>query len=944
MTNAMVLLAESTSHTYYRLSRLQAMSEWWHWLLLAGLCVLMVAYVVGIYWRDGADLSRGVRWSLVALRLCALLGILFFFLDLEKRTEDREVKPSRALLLVDTSQSMALRDTTPSATSSGNSRIEQVVAEMRDGTMLRQLRAQHDVAIYQFSDQLEPAQVAFFSRLKSADSTSQGEEELTAEKAASLSTARWTVASAAFIAGVALLLILIYFGLARWSSARDGVSLILLAGMVLFIASGVVLAVASLRAPDLSWRTLAGLEDPDLAALARADRNSSVVPDSESAPASEEPSDVRWQELLDARGTATRLGDALRTLVQKERGGSIAGIVVVSDGGNNTGADCDLSARLAQAAGIPLFAVGLGSDQQPMNARVVDLEAPKRVYPGDKFTLTGYLQAYGMRGRSVNVRLLSTTPDVTVKNDQELQELGDKVTVEEERSVSLGEDGAMMSLPFEVTPEEVGARQFVLQVQPGANDLEPGDNLKTARVTIIERKSRILLMAGGPSREYSFLRNQLFRDRDVTLDLYLQSSTPGASQEATTLLTEFPDLAEDLFQYDCIIAFDPDWTKLNEVQVELLDRWVAEQAGGLIVVAGPVFTPEWAGIRRGRDARIDTIRALYPVVFYSQGSPSLSSERFGGTTAWPLNFTRDGLDAEFLWLEDNATDSEAAWSSFEGIFGYYSVKDPKPGARVFARFSNPDTAIDGELPIYAAAHFYGAGRVFFQASGEMWRLRAVEPRYFETYYTKLVRWVSQGRLLRDSSRGVLLVDKDRCLLGDLITARAVLNDAQHQALTVDSVAGNLTLPNGQTQTLTLRKVQDAPREGLYEGQFTTLQEGDYRLALTPPDSSSDELLVADVRVRMPALEIERPQRNDELMKSITQTTGGSYFIGFDAAMNRRGSNRASLPTILQPNDQIIYLPESVDKLFDERLMGWLLTLIVGTLCLEWLTRRLSRLA
>jgi hypothetical protein len=158
------------------------------------------------------------------------------------------------------------------------------------------------------------------------------------------------------------------------------------------------------------------------------------------------------------------------------------------------------------------------------------------------------------------------------------------------------------------------------------------------------------------------------------------------------------------------------------------------------------------------------------------------------------------------------------------------------------------------------------------------------------------------------------------------------------------VTGNLTLPDGQSQPLTLRKVQDAPREGLYEGQFTTLQEGDYRLALTPPDGSSDELLVAEVRVRMPALEIERPQRNDELLKSITQTTGGSYFIGFDAAMNRRGSNRASLPTILQPNDQIIYLPESVDRLFDERLMGWLLTLIAGTLCLEWLVRRLSRLA
>ncbi len=190
-------------------------------------------------------------------------------------------------------------------------------------------------------------------------------------------------------------------------------------------------------------------------------------------------------------------------------------------------------------------------------------------------------------------------------------------------------------------------------------------------------------------------------------------------------------------------------------------------------------------MRRGRDPRIDTIKALYPVVFYSQGVPSLGLGRFGGEAAWPLSFTRDGLGAEFLWLEDDPIDSEAAWQSFEGVYGYYAVKDPKPGARVYAHFSNPDTSIDGELPIYAAAHFYGAGRVFFQASGEMWRLRAVDPKYFETYYTKLIRWASQGRLLRDSSLGVLLVDKDRCLLGDQVTVRAVLNDLQHRPLQLE---------------------------------------------------------------------------------------------------------------------------------------------------------------
>ena len=62
--------------------------------------------------------------------------------------------------------------------------------------------------------------------------------------------------------------------------------------------------------------------------------------------------------------------------------------------------------------------------------------------------------------------------------------------------------------------------------------------------------------------------------------------------------------------------------------MKLLERWVAEKAGGLIVVAGPVFTPQWSSRKRG-DPRIDALKALYPVVFYYQGSATLSLGRFG---------------------------------------------------------------------------------------------------------------------------------------------------------------------------------------------------------------------------------------------------------------------------------------------------------------------------
>ena len=72
---------------------------------------------------------------------------------------------------------------------------------------------------------------------------------------------------------------------------------------------------------------------------------------------------------------------------------------------------------------------------------------------------------------------------------------------------------------------------------------------------------------------------------------------------------------------------------------------------------------------------------------------------------------------------------------------------------------SPRRAEAGKEPPYFVEQFYGSGRVFYMGSGEMWRLRRLDPAYFDQFYTKLIRHVSQGRLLRGSSRGVLCRDK-----------------------------------------------------------------------------------------------------------------------------------------------------------------------------------------
>jgi hypothetical protein len=166
--------------------------------------------------------------------------------------------------------------------------------------------------------------------------------------------------------------------------------------------------------------------------------------------------------------------------------------------------------------------------------------------------LTGYVQAFGLVGRSIRVQLVSSAEPSGGPNGKPDQVL------EDERSVRLPPDGELLAVRFEVTPSQAGVRTFTVRVDPPGQDGDARDNERSANVQVVERKNRVLLFAGGPTREFQFLRNMLFRDKDTTLHVLLQSGTPGISQESDELLFEFPSLVEELFEYDCIVAFDPD--------------------------------------------------------------------------------------------------------------------------------------------------------------------------------------------------------------------------------------------------------------------------------------------------------------------------------------------------------------------------------------------------
>jgi hypothetical protein len=639
-----------------------------------------------------------------------------------------------------------------------------------------------------------------------------------------------------------------------------------------------------------------------------------------------------WDKLLAPTGTETRLGQALRQVIQEERGTPVSGVVVLSDGGQNAGVSPDAAVELAQEAKIPVFTVGLGSDRQPTSVAVSDLVVPARAYPGDHYSVTGYVRAQGMAGKTVTVEVLSRPAGEAA--DAARQGTGQVI---ESRQITLGGDGEVLPVKFESVPEEPGRRTLCFRIQSPQADRSPADQLREADIEIVDRKNRVLLLAGGPTREYQFLRSLLFRDRSTSVDVLLQTGKPGLSQEARKILDDFPATREEMYDYDCVVAFDPDWQALGAAQVGLLEKWVSEQGGGLVVIAGPVYAGKGVG-GWTQSSAMTAIRNLYPVEFFGRLA-AMDENTYSGREPWPLDMSREGRETDFLWLGDTATASRQAWGGFPGVYSYCPLRGPKPGATVYARLTDPATGPGGAQPVYFAGQFYGSGSVFYLGSGEMWRLRSVDPAYFDQFYTKLTRHVSQGRLLRGSSRGVLLVGQDHYLLGNTVEVRAQLSNARLDPLDAPSVGLQVIQPNGAAETVVMRA--DPSRAGAYFGQFPVLQEGTYRLELSVPESDN-ERIGRRIQVKAPDLERENPRRNDALLSAIAKNTGGRYYVGMAAALDTGGP--APLVVQLKDRTSTTIVPIAPSRHHDEQWLRWMMTGLCGLLCLEWLIRRLVKLA
>jgi hypothetical protein len=560
----------------------------------------------------------------------------------------------------------------------------------------------------------------------------------------------------------------------------------------------------------------------------------------------------------------TNVTDSVQKAYDASKDNMLEAVIVFSDGRSNlglpqkqeTGKDTFVLSRQMEAlhrtarnGNVLIFTVAIGDDRKVRNkaVRITDLQTLDRAPPDDAFKVIVEVDGDNMPGESIDVLLEVTPPD---KDGAKVA----PIFLEGRVTFDRGEpphgqfewtiDPATLGDPARIPPESrndfyvgkefrEGGWQFRALTAKVKEDGTPDGKEKLfsdpAMVQIVKKPMRILVMCSAPNRDFQFLLNQLIRDKaDVSVYVQNEAGRFLDGKSITYLdnkhrhLREFPthlnlsllDKNPDNFTesdwlnlaiYDAIVAFDPDWTLLTDSQCVELEKWVNLNAGGLLHVAGPLFTRKLTYPENAEKLR--PLLEVFPVIPADYDLKMAARER-----KFPrrLEFPGATPAMEYLRLDDDKPDDAVSgWEPFftgrqsaeeggkfelkRGFFDYYPIKDVKAGATIVARYMEPNSAdntFDKKEPPYIVAYRHGQGWTAFMGSSEIWRFRQYKDAYFERFWVKMCRFLSSGNRKKQNRRGRILMAKE-FQSGDVIRMTAQLLDAELKGLRVAPAPVNL---------------------------------------------------------------------------------------------------------------------------------------------------------
>jgi hypothetical protein len=573
---------------------------------------------------------------------------------------------------------------------------------------------------------------------------------------------------------------------------------------------------------------------------------------------------------LDFDDVVTNLTQVFSSIKKADKNYST--VSLITDGVVTAGSN---SIYAAKNLGLPVFTIGIGDTSQRKDISIKRLLYNRLLYAQTPSTIEATLQHNGLSGKNATISLYEDNALVEQKNF-----IINKSGIQKEE--------------FIYTPAEAGDKKLSVVVSELSGEFTAANNRKVFYINVLSNKVKVLLLAGKPSADLTFIKNALRVDDNFNVMSIVQISKNKLSESNSTEMID----SADIFFLVGFPSINSSPDLVSKVVKKIIDNHT------------PFF------LLFSRDVDIRKLKELQ-----SEISITIQSGFRDVLEVQPQIFSDQKNNPI---IQNNALNPIEAWNDLPPVFHPAVNVSPKPESNVIAKIKVNNKVINSPLII---SRSFSGRRSIAVLAGSIWKWKLQTSRedydLFNSFILNAVKWLNASD---ENKRVNIRTLKKNYSLGELIEFEAQVYDESINPV-ADTELKLEIISEDDTYQLDLQSVGS----GLYDGSIRINKKGDFiyvgQAVLEGKKLGADQGLfnVGDLDIEM----VDQ-RMNYELLNLLANETNGEFA---DANNYEQIFQKIRMVNEKSVRDKII--TSDITLWSDE----WLMVIAIFLFSLEWFLRK-----
>jgi hypothetical protein len=552
---------------------------------------------------------------------------------------------------------------------------------------------------------------------------------------------------------------------------------------------------------------------------------------------------------------------------------NISSIVIASDGVITDGTDPTYT---AEKMNLPVYTFGVGDTSHRNDVEIKNVLYNEYIYAQNPTVILATIGNSGFVNKSAAVSIYEDNKIIDQKN------------------ITLNSDG-IQNVSFIYTPKTSGDKKITISVKNQLGEFTYANNKKAFFVNVKSNKLKVMVIAGSPSSDLSFIKNSLEEDTNLVVN----SVTVVAQNKFLEQVDrdKLLDSAQVLF----LVGFPSKETPDNFYK-RLADEIQNKNKPFLITVSGSTDFNKLMNLKSDLPFSIGRIapgtNEVQPVI------PREESEN-------PL-------------LQNNADDPIGAWQNLPPVYQTATDLGAKPESEILARTKINNVPMNKPLIV---TRKIGNKRSIAVLANDIWRWKLQSAQQnlnlFDSFIHNSVKWLN---ISNQQKQFTLRTNRKFYAINEPVEFSAQVYDETFNPISDADVRVEINNAN-QASELQLNSVGN----GLYEGTYNADKPGDYSFTGAAEKNNNrigkgkGEFNVGDLDIEM-----INPRMDSEFLKSIANLTGGKFYNTSDY-----NNLYKTLKERIQKSNKEKIETSEITLWSDE----WLMIIAILLFALEWFYRK-----